>query len=176
MLENVVVRAADQKDIPSLLLLNKKWQKVALGNETGSGFLSGEINEDAFSAMIANNEVAVAEDNSGQIVAYQLISNTSNGIILIIHGDLVNSLEEKGLIARNSKVGIGVQICVDKPYQGTGLKTQVFEQLRKQASGKYDYLFSTVGKENERSHKAHKADGWEIISENDTHYCILYRL
>lgn len=176
MLENVVVRAANAKDIPSLLLLNKKWQKAALGNETGSGFLSGEITEDAFSVMIANNEVTVAEDSTGQIVAYQLISNTSNGIIISIHSNLVNSVEEKGLIAQNSRVGIGVQICVDKPYQGTGLKTKVFEQLRKQVAGKYDLLFSTVGKENERSYKAHKADGWDIIYETDTHYCILYRL
>lgn len=176
MLENVVVRAAEREDIPSLVLLNKKWQKTALGSETSNGFLSGEINEEAFAAMVASNEIAVAENNTHQIVAYQLVSNASNGMIISIHGDLINTIQQKGLIEPGSHLGIGVQICVDKPYQGSGLKTMIFKQLLKQVSGKYDHLFSTVGKENGRSYRAHKADGWEIIYETDTHYCILYRL
>ncbi len=176
MLENVVVRTAGIQDIRSLVALNRKWQKAVLNGETGRGFLSGEITEDAFSLMATNNEIAVAQNNNGEIIAYQLISNTSNGSILTIHEALVTTIIEKGLLPRDSKVGIGVQICVDTSFQGTGLKTKVLEQLRKLAAGKYDFLFSTVGKDNERSYKAHKADGWEVIYETETHYCILYRL
>ncbi|MCD6010510.1 MAG: hypothetical protein K0Q79_372 [Flavipsychrobacter sp.] len=176
MLENVVLRAAVTGDIPSLVSLNRKWQKAVLDGDTGRGFLSGEIAEDAFSLIVKNSEIAIAQNDTGQIVAYQLISNTSNSNILAIHGGLVKTIIEKGLLPQGSNVAIGVQICVDIPYQGTGLKTKILEQLCKLATGKYDFLFSTVGKENERSYKAHKSDGWEIIYETETHYCILYRL
>lgn len=176
MLENVVVRAARQTDIPSLVSLNRKWQRGVLGSDISRGFLSGEITDTAFSLMIENNDIAIADDGSGNIVAYQLISNSSGGNIINIHGDLLTQIINKGLLPSDSKVGLGVQICIDTPYQGTGLKTKILELIIQLAREKYDFLFSTVGKENERSARAHKADGWETIWDTETHYCILYRL
>lgn len=176
MLENLVIRAAKQNDVPSLLSLNRKWQRSAVGSDTSRGFLSGEIPADAFSAMIANNDIAVADDGTGNIVGYQLISNTSGGSIINIHGDLIEAITNKGLIPSGSRIGLGVQICIDSDYQGTGLRTKILQLLRQLANERYEYLFSTVGKENERSARAHKADGWEIIWDTATHYCILYRL
>ncbi len=72
----------------------------------------------------------------------------------------------------DARVGLGAQALVDKDYQGQGLRTELLQLLLKQLLGQYDYIFSTISKENPRAFKAHSKDGWKVVLEDEQVYSV----
>jgi len=166
------IRCADIGDIISLIDLNRRWQKTNL-ESLKNGFLSAEFGYDTFLALVQNKEIVIAEIE-GNIAGYYLVNNYSIDGILIRHQKMVDDLIAKSLIPINSKVGLGVQVLIDLNYQGIGLMDKMLHYLINLMAHKYEFLFSTISKENQKSLSAHIRSNWRVVDEIDNIYCIIY--
>lgn len=168
-----IIRLAMYKDIKNLMSLNNKWQKNLVPN-FDFGFLSAAFEEQTFKALIESSDIIVA--NSGRKIAgYYLINNYSQDGILKIHRNLLRLSISNGWIPKDSKVGLGCQVLVDREYQGTGLRERMLEMILENSKSKYDFLFSTISKDNIRSLKTHIKDAW-TIKEYENLYIIFRSL
>lgn len=166
------IRLAVIEDIEQLILLNKKWQRNLLGVNTMKGFLSGSFDVATFKRLIADKAVVIAMDGNA-VEAYMLSVNHINEGILQEHREVADSLKEKGIIKNDARVAIGIQTAVQEIFHGTGLISLVRNEFRQLLSNRFDYLFTTISKENHRSYKSATNFGWQIVGENEEHYYLI---
>ncbi|MDO7886652.1 hypothetical protein [Hymenobacter cheonanensis] len=114
--------------------------------------------------------VAMAAD---EVVGYYLLNTVSTDGVLATHHQAVETLRQQGQLAPTDRVGTGAQACIDLPYQGTGLRQRLLQQLLKQVAGRFDYLFATIAKENTKAFRAHTGDGWQVRGENNQLYYVV---
>jgi hypothetical protein len=170
---SVEIRMATSSDIQGLTDINHRWQREILGNDTTHGFLSAAFSFDTFKALVDSNEVVVGILDSN-VISYYIVNSISTDGVLFKHGQIVNGLKEKSIIPQHSRVGLGSQALVDKEFQGSHLRKLMLNELVKFVSEKYDFLFSTISKQNTRAFNAHTKDGWKVVSEDqDTNHVIL---
>ena len=165
------IRVGQFNDIDNLISINHKWQRHLLSNNK-NGFLSASFDFQTFEALINNGEIVVAYNDS-TLAGYYLINNYSQDGVLKIHKQIVDSLKAREIIPANSKVGLGAQALVDIEYQGTGLRSLMLNELTRSLKNKFDFLFSTISKENPRAFKGHTKDGWTVVDEDENVYSVI---
>lgn len=164
---------ATEKDISSLVELNAKWQfdniLIALKSE---GFLSAQFNARDFETLIRNKEVIVTM-YVDKVVGYYLLNNFCETKKSYEAKKVVENLIDKNKIQKTSKVGIGAQALIDKEHQGKGLSRPMLKLLCEQVQSKYDYLYSSISKQNTKAYQVHTKEGWFVIDENENCYYVL---
>lgn len=170
--KQIDIRVGETADIEQLIILNKKWQRNLLGVNTLKGFLSGSFDEEIFTRLIADKAIIVAIDGM-KLVAYMLSVNHIHEGILQEHKDVANNLKITGVLPAYSRIAIGVQTAVEEAFHGSGLISLVRNEFKKILSDRFDYLFTTISKDNHRSFKSAINFGWQIVGENDEHYYLI---
>ena len=166
------IRLAETADIGQLICLNKKWQRNLLGVNTMKGFLSGSFDEATFERLINDKAIVIAMKGV-DLTAYMLSVNHIAEGILLEHRDVANNLIATGVLPSGSRIAIGVQTAVAEAFHGTGLISLVRNEFKKLLSDRFDYLFTTISKDNQRSFKSATNFGWQIVGENDEHYYLV---
>lgn len=171
----VLIRNANEKDIEQLMPLNQKWQKAALTQTLKNGYLGASFSQETFSELIAKNQVVLAEFDKN-IIGYYLLNNVSKDGVIGMHAAIVTHLKSNGGIDEKLKVCVGAQAVVDKDFMGSGIRLFMLTKLVDNVRNSYDFLFSTIAKDNPRAYKAHTKDGWFVVDENETLFYVLYKV
>ena len=169
-----VFRLATQGDTLSLVELNSKWQADKISTaQKSDGFLSAQFNIVDFETLIKNEEVIVTTYND-TLVGYYLLNNFCETKKYQEAKQIIATLVEKNKILNSCKVGIGAQALIEKEHQGKGLSRPMLKLLCQQVISKYDYLYSSISKENYKAFQVHTKEGWFVVDENDnSHYVLL---
>lgn len=165
----VVCRPARAEDIPSLVELCARWQRDQV-ETTQNGFLQLRYGAETFGNLVAENSVIVAEEN-GLVAGYYLVNSRSNDPAVSLHRYKVEQLLRDGLLPSSAKVALGSQALLDSSLQGRGIRQMLLARLVDHLTGRYDFLFATIPKDNTRAFHAHTGDGWQIIDVDERmHY------
>jgi len=111
-----------------------------------------------------------------EICGYYMVNNFSTNGVLAYHKTEVEKLKQSEVIDKNARVGVGTQAVLDKSVQGKGFRGQLLAALIEHVKHKYEFLFSSISKENPRAFRAHTDDGWYVVDENETVKFVLLNL
>lgn len=172
---NYKFRIAIPNDIQYLLRLNEVWQIHNLSDtEKIDGYLSVQYSYDDLETFIKNEEIVLTTFEE-KVIGYYLLNNFCETPKFCEGIKVINEMKSKGIIDNNIKVGIGAQIVVDKEHQGKGLSGKLLSFLCDTVKHKYDLLYSSLSKFNEKGYSVHTKAGWKILYESENcHYVFLY--
>jgi ribosomal protein S18 acetylase RimI-like enzyme len=131
------------------------------------GFLMAEYNLDFLKKMheAAASVIAVAE---GNVVGYSLVSLKTIRDEHPLVADLFNTIDrlpfQSKVLSESNYVVVG-QLCIGKEFRGIGLVDQLYQYFKDCYANEYEYLITDVAKANQRSLKAHKRTGFQVIDE-----------
>ncbi len=131
------------------------------------GFLMAEYSYDFLKKMhdAAPSVIAVSE---GKVVGYSLVALKAIRDEHPLLADLFNTIDrlqfDSNNLSASNYVVVG-QLCVGKGFRGIGLVDQLYQFYKDQYASDYEYLITDVAKANERSLKAHKKTGFQVIDE-----------
>ena len=166
-MDNLKIRKAVADDVDALVQLNFAWYRPNLP-DINNGFLSVTYDDSYFKNIIDKDDIVVFTAGD-KLIGYALV----NTAVKTRH---VLSIQEEYFSYRpaniHSKVAFSYQILIDKDFQGTGFFYEAQKEYLKYFATKYDWLVSTINKENARSVNAHKKAGWTFI-DTPKHYFII---
>jgi hypothetical protein len=172
---DVEIRDAKISDVEGLMVLNKKWQKIALGEDIKDGYIGAAFTRETFLELIEKKQVSVTQFNNC-IVGYYLLNNVSKDGIIGKHEDFVEEMRSKGVLNRTNNICVGAQAVVDSEFMGSPLRFMMLQNLINNVKSSYDHLFATIAKDNPRAHKAHTRDGWKVIGENEDLFFVVFEV
>lgn len=175
IITEIEIKQPNEKNINELVVLNKKWQLTSLKGNTKQGFLSGAFDENFFKALITNEAIIVAYCNN-QIIAYMLTANHSNIGLLQAHKDKVVQLKNNGIINHNIHVAVGIQTVVETEFQGIGLISIIRNEFRNMLKNRFQLLFTTIAKNNQRSYASATKYGWKTVDEDEHYYHLILKV
>nr|WP_121271717.1 hypothetical protein [Pedobacter schmidteae] len=165
---------ASIEDIPFLVKLNSEWQLSNISSDMKSeGFLSAKFNASDFEKLIKNEEVVIASF-SGIVVGYYLLNNFCETIKYHEGQKVILNLIDRNKIKNRHRIGIGAQSVIEKQHQGKGLSRFMLKLLCESVCAKYDFLYSSISKQNIKAYQIHTKEGWFVADEDDScHYVLL---
>ena len=110
---------------------------------------------------------------NNQVIGYALTCTTACNVVHPELNKLFTTIKE---IQYNSKKLFDYnfylmgQICIDKKYRGQGVFKSLYDFHKQIYSSKYQFIFTTISTENQRSIKAHLKQGFKIIETIDDHF------
>ena len=131
------------------------------------GFLMAEYSYDFLKKMhdAAPSVIAVSD---GKVVGYSLVALKSIRDEHPLLADLFNTIDRLQFdskdLSTSNYVVVG-QLCVGKGFRGIGLVDKLYQYYKNQYASVYEYLITDVAKANQRSLKAHKKTGFQVIDE-----------
>lgn len=99
------------------------------------------------------------------IIGYALVMLESFRFEMDILTPMFDSADR--LLPDKNYVAMG-QICIDKPYRGTGVFRGLYSFYKEELSATFDCLFTEVATANSRSIEAHKSIGFKILDTQTT--------
>lgn len=117
------------------------------------------------------NEAAphtIAVNEQSEVVGYCLtmLPSFRNEIpVLIPMFDMIDTLIWNGSPLRDLKYFVMGQCCIAKPHRGLGIFDALYHGQRDFFKTKYQVVVTEISKRNQRSWRAHKRLGFELIHE-----------
>jgi len=173
--KNIEIRPANIDDIDGLIALNQRWQRQFLDGDIKRGFLGASFDADTFKRLIFNKAVSVAVDEKG-VASYMLCINDVEDGILKEHHKVAREIIEAGVLPSGSRISVGTQTAVHDIYQGTGVISLVRYNFMKLMGDRFDYLLTSISKENQRSYISSTKFGWEVVRETEEHYYLVIKI
>jgi hypothetical protein len=170
----VTCRVARSTDVLPLVELCARWQRDQV-QTTSNGFLQLRYGPDTFENLVAASAVIVAEEE-GSVGGYYLVNPRSTDPAVSLHYSKVQNLLAKNRFPAGSRIALGSQALLDGHFQGRGVRQLLLRLLVEHLTGRYDYLFATIPKENTRAYAAHTSDGWRVVDEDDFMYSVYWRM
>jgi len=163
--EEAKILLAVPGDINSIIALNQKYliQNIHF-DKLLNGFIKVPYTNNQLTIIIKANEIAVAQVNDCLVGYYLIGSNCDNEFLT--YQELAATRLAKSKSTTVTKIGFGVQVCIDEPYHNNGLFASLLKHLVKNIAHKYDYLFCSVSDENARSLEIHLKEGWRIFEKS----------
>ena len=163
------IRVAKNNDAKRLSSLNSKWQGERMDENSKKkyGFLSASFSEDDFKILISHEDVVVATYGN-LIIGYYLINNYVDTEKFRLGKSIVQKIKNDNKIPSGCKVALGAQVLIEVDYRGNNLTNKMLYLLCKNVSHTYDYLYSSIKKNNIQSIKSNLRNGWKIVDEDDT--------
>jgi ribosomal protein S18 acetylase RimI-like enzyme len=97
--------------------------------------------------------------------------------ILTAMFDMLDELEYKGKLIKNTSYYAMGQICVAEAYRGKGIFDKLYTKHKTELSDRFELCVIEISKRNLRSLAAHKRVGFEIIQEYfDANYLELWEV
>lgn len=131
------------------------------------GFLMAEYSIDFLQSMhnAAPSVIALFE---GKVVGYSLVALKTIREEHALLADLFNTIDKLNFLSKelseSNYVVVG-QLCVGKGFRGIGLVDRMYQYYKECYASEYEYLITDVAKANQRSLKAHRKTGFQVIDE-----------
>ncbi len=165
---DVIYRAAVERDLDQILTLQRRYLEESLdpAEVAADGFVTVRHDRELLAAMNAAEPHVVAVSGD-QVAGYALV-------MLRSFADRIAILEPMFAQMRAGLVWDGVpldeyryfimgQVCVDKPFRGSGVFAGMFEKMRELYRGRYDFTITEVARRNARSIRAHEKVGFGLL-------------
>jgi ribosomal protein S18 acetylase RimI-like enzyme len=157
------------KEIQQLLDLQQRnlTKNISEDVANNQGFLTVVHNFELLSRMNQSVPQIIAKDGD-EVVAYALVMPESFRFdipVLRAMFELMDDLEYKGKLIKNTKYYVMGQICVAKDYRGMGIFDGLYAKHKAELSDRFELCVTEIAKRNLRSLAAHKRVGFEIIHE-----------
>jgi hypothetical protein len=174
--QDYIFSLATLDDIIKLVQLNSRFQHACVSaNLRNSGFLSVKFNFEDFETLIDHKEVIVVRCEN-VIVGYYLLNNFCQNSKFLEAKRIVQHIIQEKRITPESKIGLCAQVLIEREHQNRGLFRPMLIFLSQLLANKYDWLYSSISKQNLKSLYVHTKTGWTIVGENDRCYFILLNL
>ncbi|NYB75378.1 GNAT family acetyltransferase [Sedimentibacter hydroxybenzoicus DSM 7310] len=167
-------RSAEIKDIPGILLLEKKYHKNSISKEDKPGGCIGTFfSEKKLKRLIEEEKgLAVAYDGDRMIGFANSASWRFWQEWPVFHpmiDDLPNIKYKDRVLSADNSYQYG-PACIDKDYRGTGVLFNLFECSRLLMKDRYPVLVTYVDQSNQRSFQAHSRKlGCDVVKEFEFH-------
>ena len=131
------------------------------------GFLMAEYSIEFLQSMhdAAPSVIALFE---GKVVGYSLVALKTIREEHALLADLFNTIDQLNFqskeLSESNYVVVG-QLCVGKGFRGIGLVDRMYQYYKECYASEYEYLITDVAKANQRSLKAHRKTGFQVIDE-----------
>lgn len=165
----IISRIANIGDISSVLKLQDLYLYSNLNPEQRKeGFVTTPFTVEQLQEAIKEKGLFVTQDNHRAIIAYAFGASWHYFSQWEIFNYMVSrfpllSFDGKKITTSNSfQYG---PVCIDKKYRGTGLLSDLFEEMRIELLKKFPISLTFINKVNLVSEKAHVKLGWIIIDE-----------
>jgi len=159
--------AAGDSDLIKILSLQCKFLR---GNnipseENDQGFLTVAHSLEQLKKMHHLQPSVISKDGEA-VVAYALsMARDCRHLIpvLVPMFESLDHLHYRGRQVNDYRFYIMGQICVDKPYRGTGLFNKLYQKHREQFAKNFDCIITSIYTSNIRSMIAHQRVGFQTI-------------
>ena len=101
------------------------------------------------------------------IIGWVLVNNSVDNPVLQFSKAKVEFFKTRKIIPENSKVGLALQICVDREYQGMGIIQKAYSYFETMLKNKYDIIEASVRINNPAGNGATTKIGMTTIFEDD---------
>jgi ribosomal protein S18 acetylase RimI-like enzyme len=166
-----VTRISTNEELELVAALQQKNLRQNLSDQQAieQGFLTAEYSMDILQAMHASAPAIVAKDGD-RIAGYALVATKQVRAKHLLLQELFDAIDElaykESLLKSEDYVVVG-QLCVDKDYRGQGLVGRLYNHFKECLAEEFSYCVTDVASSNQRSLKAHKSAGFEVISETE---------
>lgn len=152
-------RSAEIKDIPGILLLEKKYHKDSISEEDKQdGFIGTFFSENKLKRLIEDEKgLAVAYDG-GRLIGFANSASWKFWKTWSVFHPMIDDLPNIKFKDRVLSVDNSYQygpVCIDKDYRGTEVLFNLFECSRLLMKDRYPVLVTYVDQSNQRSFQAH---------------------
>ena len=166
-------RSAELKDIPGIILLEKKYHKDSISEEERpDGFITTFFNENRLKKLIDEESLAVACDGDRVVGFAGAASWQFWGTWQVFQpmiDDLPNIKYKNTILSVNNCYQYG-PAAIDKDYRGTEVLPNLFEASRLLMKDRYPIAITYVNQTNERSFQAHSRKlGFDIVKKFEFH-------
>ena len=131
------------------------------------GFVTVVHNFDLLSRMNQSVPQIIAKDGD-EVVGYALVMPESFRFdipVLTAMFELMDGLEYKEKLIKDTQYYAMGQICVAEGYRGMGIFDGLYAKHKENLSARFELCVTEIAKRNTRSLAAHKRVGFEIIHE-----------
>ena len=162
-------RASTDKELHQILKLQKDNLSLSLSNKEkrNEGFVTVNHTFEVLKRM--NDKCAhCIVKHEDKVIGYALcmLNEFRNDVpeLITMFDYMDGILQSKQLTALNYFI-MG-QVCVDKHYRGQGVFRGLYNFLKSELRKDFDAVITEVNIKNQRSSKAHKAVGFEVLDEH----------
>jgi hypothetical protein len=162
----LVTNEEELKGIQTLQQQNLR-KNLSQSEADEQGFLMAEYSIEFLQKMhdVAPSVIAFSE---GKVVGYSLVALKSIRDEHPLLADLFNTIDRLQFhsqdLSKSNYVVVG-QLCVGKGFRGIGLVDKLYQFYKDCYAAQYEYLITDIAQANQRSLKAHKKTGFEVIDE-----------
>lgn len=165
----MIYRNAELKDIPGIILLEKKYHINSISDEDkADGFIGSFFSENKLKRLIEEESLAVAcygDKVVGFAVAASWYFWATWPVFQPMIDDLPNIKYKDRILSVNNSYQYG-PVCIDKAYRGSEVLPNLFECLRLMMKERYPILVTYINPINQRSLQAHTRKlGLDVVSE-----------
>lgn len=111
----------------------------------------------------------IARDGN-KIVGYALVTTIDKvPKIPLLQSTLVGlkGVKQDGTSILESKFFIMGQVCIGKSYRGQGIFHGLYQHMKAQMSGDFEFIITEISINNQRSLRAHQKVGFEILKVHE---------
>jgi ribosomal protein S18 acetylase RimI-like enzyme len=157
------------KEIQQLLDLQQRnlTKNISEDVADNQGFVTVVHDFELLSRMNQSMPQIIAKDGD-EVIAYALVMPESFRFdipVLTAMFDLMDGLEYKGKLMKNTKYYAMGQICVAEGYRGQGIFDGLYAKHKENLSDRFELCVTEIANRNTRSSAAHRRVGFEIIHE-----------
>jgi hypothetical protein len=157
------------REIQQLLALQQKNLTKNISEDVANdqGFVTVVHNFDLLSRMNQSVPQIIAKDGDN-VVGYALVMPESFRFdipVLTEMFEMLDEIEYKGKLIKNTEYYAMGQICVAEGYRGQGVFDGLYAKHKTELSDRFELCVTEIAKRNLRSLAAHKRVGFEIIHE-----------
>lgn len=173
-------RIAEFKDIPGIILLEKKYHRDSISEEDKSGgFIGTFFSESKLKRLIEEKSLSVACDGD-RVVGFAGAASWNFWKTWSVFQPMIDDLhniEYKGTVLTVDNCYQYGPACIDKDYRNTEVLPNLFECSRLLMKDRYPILVTYVSQDNKRSFQAHHRKlGLDVVKQFEFHGNRLYVL
>ncbi len=174
-------RSAILKDIPGIILLEKKYHKDSISDEDKpGGFITTFFSANKLKRLIEEEKGLAVACDGDRVVGF---ANSASWqfwaawpVFLPMIDDLPNIKYKGTALSVNNCYQYG-PACIHKDYRGTEVLSNLFEASRILMKDRYPILVTYVNQTNQRSFQAHSRKlGIDVVKEFEFHGSKLFVL
>jgi len=175
----VIQYTSVSKDIElyQILALQKKnlSSSISSSEKKKEGFVT--VHHDfAILKKMNNQQPHIIAKHNDIVIGYTLCMTRNFGTAIAVLKPMFIEIE-KSVLQYKKYIVMG-QVCIDKAYRGQGVFRQLYQKMKTELNGQYNFLVTEVASDNIRSLHAHQAIGFKTFaiyeSDNITWHLIYW--
>lgn len=174
-------RSAELKDIPGIILLEKKYHKNSISeDDKPGGFITTFFSENKLKRLIEEEKGLAVACDGDKVIGFANSASWKFWSTWSVFHPMINNLPNIKYMDMVLSVDNSYQYgpaCIDKEYRGTDVLPNLFECSRLLMKDRYPILVVYVDQTNQRSFQAHSRKlGIDVVKEFEFHGSKLFVL